>query len=241
MSVEVHAGASAVARPGGAVGLTEAEAAQRLAAAGRREEPRTSRSYASIFRANVLTVFNAILAAFGALTLIFGDARDALFLFIIVANAAIGIRQEVKAKRALDRLSLLVAPQARVHRDGVTKSVPVGQVVVDDVVAIEPGDQLVADGRLVAASDLRVDESVLTGESEPAKREVGDEVRSGAFVTEGTGSYTVSAVGADSFASRITGEARSFRHPRSPLELDLCRRGRANVAARRAGAAAERD
>jgi cation-transporting P-type ATPase E len=223
MSVEVHAGASAAAPPGGAVGLTEAEAAQRLAAAGRREEPRTSRSYASIFRANVLTVFNAILAAFGALTLIFGDARDALFLFIIVANAAIGIRQEVKAKRALDRLSLLVAPQARVHRDGVTKSVPVGQVVVDDVVAIEPGDQLVADGRLVAASDLRVDESVLTGESEPAKREVGDEVRSGAFVTEGTGSYTVSAVGADSFASRITGEARSFRHPRSPLERAINR------------------
>jgi magnesium-transporting ATPase (P-type) len=223
MSVEVQAGASAAPEPGGTLGLTEAEAARRLAAAGPREEQGTSRSYASIFRANVLTVFNAILAAFGALTLIFGDARDALFLFIIVANSAIGIRQEVKAKRALDRLSLLVAPQARVHRDGVTKSVAVGQVVVDDVISVEPGDQLVADGRLVAASDLRVDESVLTGESEPAKRGVGDEVRSGAFVTEGTGSYVVSAVGADSFASKITGEARSFRHPRSPLERAINR------------------
>jgi cation-transporting P-type ATPase E len=223
MSVEVHTGSGTAPPAGAGVGLTEVEAAARLAAAGRRKKPRTSRSYASIVRANVFTVFNAIIAAFGVLTLVFGDARDALFLFIIVANAAIGIRQEIKAKRALDRLSLLVAPQARVHRDGVTRSIAVNDVVLSDLVAIEPGDQLVADGRLVAASDLRVDESVLTGESDPAMREVGDEVRSGAFVTEGTGSYTVTAVGANSFAARITGEARSFRHPRSPLERAINR------------------
>ena len=78
----------------------------------------TSRSYASIVRANVLTVFNLILAGFGVVTLIFGDARDALFLGIIVANSTIGISQEVRAKRALDRLSLLVAPHAKVRRDG---------------------------------------------------------------------------------------------------------------------------
>src|SRR5436305_13909393 len=180
MSVEVQTGSGATPPAGAGPGLSEAEAAARLAAAGRREEPRTSRSYASIVRANVFTVFNAIIAAFGVLTLVFGDARDALFLIIIVANAAIGIRQEIKAKRALDRLSLLVAPQARVHRDGVTHSIAVDQVVLEDLVAIEPGDQLVADGRLVAASDLRVDESVLTGEADPAIREVGDEVRSGA-------------------------------------------------------------
>ena len=104
----------------GAAGLTEAEAANRLAAARRPRGGGTSRSYASIVRANVLTVFNLILAVFGTLTLIFGDARDALFLGIIVANSAIGIVQEVRAKRALDRLSLLVAPSARVKRDGLT-------------------------------------------------------------------------------------------------------------------------
>ncbi len=210
-------------QPSPGAGLTEVEAARRLAAAGDRGPPETSRSYASIVRANVLTVFNAILAAFGTLTLIFGDVRDALFLGIIVANSAIGIIQEVRAKQALDRLSLLVAPRARVQRDGASKEIKVEEVVSDDLVLLAPGDQLIADGRVVAASDLRVDESVLTGESEPARRGVGEDVRSGAFVVEGTGAYVVTAVGADSFASRITGEARSFRHPRSPLERAINR------------------
>jgi cation-transporting P-type ATPase E len=204
-------------------GLSEAEAARRLAARGARRQQETSRSYTSIVRANVLTVFNAILAGFGALTLIFGDPRDALFLGIIVANATIGITQEVRAKRALDRLSLLVAPHARVQRDGARRQVPLDEVVVDDLVMLEPGDQLISDGRLVAASDLRLDESILSGESEPASRAVGEEVRSGAFVAEGTGAYIVTAVGTDSFAARLTGEARSFRHPRSPLERAINR------------------
>jgi P-type E1-E2 ATPase len=203
---------------GGPLGLSDAEAARRLAERGRPRRERSSRSYAGIVRANVLTVFNLILAGFGALTLIFGDWRDALFLGVIVANAVIGITQEVRAKRALDRLSLLVVPHARVRRDGVVRPLTVELVVVGDVVVLEPGDQLVGDGRLVAARDLRLDESILSGESAPARRDVGEEVRSGAFVVEGTGAYEVSAVGAESFAARLTGEARSFRHPRSPLE-----------------------
>jgi P-type E1-E2 ATPase len=199
-------------------GLSEDDAAQRLAARGRPRRPGSSRSYASIVRANVLTVFNVILAGFGAVTLIFGDWRDALFLGVIVANATIGITQEVRAKRALDRLSLLVAPHARVRRNGAVRSADVDDVVVGDVVMLEPGDQVIADGRLLVASDLRLDESILTGESQPARRRAGEEVRSGAFAVEGAGAYEVSAVGAESFAVRLTGEARSFRHPRSPLE-----------------------
>jgi cation-transporting P-type ATPase E len=198
--------------------LSEAEAARRLAATRRPHARRSSRSYASIVRANVLTVFNVILAAFGAVTLAFGDARDALFLGVIVANSAIGIWQEVRAKRALDRLSLLVAPRATVSRDGVKRPVPVEQLVVDDVVVLAPGDQLVADGMVLDAVGLRLDESILTGESEPAFHIAGDDVRSGAFVVEGTAAYRVTAVGEQSFAERITGQARSFRHPRSPLE-----------------------
>jgi cation-transporting ATPase E len=209
---------AAVAVPESAGGLSEGEASQRLARAGRPARQVTSRSYASIVRANVLTVFNLILAGFGVVTLIFGDARDALFLGIIVANSTIGVSQEVRAKRALDRLSLLVAPHANVRRDGEVRTVEVEQVVLDDVVVMAPGDQVIADGTVLTAAGLRLDESVLTGESEPARREVGEEVRSGAFVVEGTGAYRVTAVGEDSFAARITGEARSFRHPRSPLE-----------------------
>jgi len=205
------------------VGLSEREAAQRLAARGRPPRRRTGRSYASIVRANVLTVFNAILAGFGTVTLIFGDWRDALFLGVIVANSGIGITQEVRAKRALDRLSLLVAPRARVVREQREREVPLEEIVPGDLALVAPGEQVLADGRLLAATDLRLDESILSGESEPAAREIGEEVRSGAFVLEGTGVFEVTAVGAESFAVRLTGEARSFRHPRSPLERAINR------------------
>ena len=198
-------------------GLSEDEAARRRGSDSRSRSV-SSRSYASIVRANVLTVFNAILAGFGAVTLIFGDWRDALFLGVILANAGIGITQEVRAKRALDRLALLVAPHARVRREGVERLVGVEEVVMGDLVVVQPGDQVVADGRLLAASDLSLDEAILSGESEAVRHQVGDELRSGAFVSEGTGVYEVTAVGAESFAARLTGEARSFRHPRSPLE-----------------------
>jgi cation-transporting P-type ATPase E len=206
-----------LAPDGELAGLSEEEAARRRSGRARARR-RSSRSYASIVRANVLTVFNVILAAFGAVTLTFGDWRDALFLGVIVANAGIGITQEVRAKRALDRLALLVAPHARVRRDGVQRLVAVEDVVDGDLVAVEPGDQIVADGRLLAANDLSIDEAILSGESKPVRHGVGEELRSGAFVSEGAGVYEVTAVGAESFAAQLTGEARSFRHPRSPLE-----------------------
>jgi magnesium-transporting ATPase (P-type) len=199
-------------------GLSEAEAAARLAASGPPRKPVTSRSYRSIVRANVFTVFNLILAAFGALTLAFGDWRDALFLGVIVANTTIGIAQEARAKRALDRLALLVAPRALAVRDGQQREIAVGEVVVGDLLRVGPGDQIVADGEIVEAHELRLDESILTGETEAIERGPGESVQSGAFVADGAGAYLVSAVGEQSFAARIVGEARSFRHPRSPLE-----------------------
>ncbi|HET6508099.1 MAG TPA: HAD-IC family P-type ATPase [Baekduia sp.] len=201
-----------------AVGLTEQEARRRLEEGGRHEPQATSRSYASIVRANTLTIFNLILAVFGVLTLAFGDPRDALFLGTLVANTGIGIVQEVRAKRALDRLAALVAPSALVVRDGTAREAAVAEVVVGDLVRVKAGDQIVADGRLAEAHGLTVDASVLTGESEPEVVEAGDEVRSGSFVADGAGAYVVDAVGADSYAGRVTGEARQFRHPRSPLE-----------------------
>ncbi len=199
-------------------GLSEVEAERRRAERGRGNEIANSRSYASIVRANVFTVFNLILACFGTITLVFGDWRDALFLGILVANTAIGITQEVRAKRALDRLALLVAPRATVLRDGSARSVPAAEVVEGDLVAVQAGDQIVADGQLRSAVDLRLDESILTGESESVPRATAEQLRSGAFVVEGSGSYQVTAVGAGSYAGRLLGAARSFRHPRSPLE-----------------------
>jgi cation-transporting ATPase E len=204
-------------------GLTEAEAARRLSARGSLPRTPSSRSYASIVRANVFTVFNLILLVLGVLTLTFGEWQDALFLGILVANSTIGIGQEVRAKRALDKLALLAAARAIVIRDGRRRALPVEEVVVGDLVSIGPGDQLVADGRLVDAESLALDESVLTGEAKAVLRGPGDAVQSGAFVVEGVGEYEVTAVGLDSYAGRITGEARRFRHPRSPLERALTR------------------
>ena len=215
--------AQARSRPTPATGLSEEEAAQRLAARGARHAPRTSRSYASIVRANVFTVFNLILALAGGLTLAFGEWQDALFLGVLVGNSTIGIAQEVRAKRALDRLTALSAPLATVLRAGAARQIAVEEVVVGDLVRVGPGDQVVADGTLAVAESVRLDESILTGESRPVSRDVGGDVRSGSFVLEGAGAYTVTAVGEDSYAARLTGEARTFRHPRSPLERALNR------------------
>src|SRR5690606_24724973 len=112
-----------------AEGLTQAEAERRLAARGEVEGPTTSRSWKSILRANLLTVFNVVLVTVGIITLIFGDWRDALFLGILIVNAGIGIVQEARAKRSLDRLAALVAPRATVVRDGAPRQVAVWQVV----------------------------------------------------------------------------------------------------------------
>jgi cation-transporting P-type ATPase E len=219
MTSKTTAGVPAV--PTSRRGLTEAEAARRLTERGPLPKTASSRSYASIVRANVFTIFNLILAAFGGLTLAYGAWQDALFLGILVFNSSIGIVQEVRAKRALDRLAALVAPTATVIRDNAAREVAVEGVVVDDLVRVQAGDQVVADGEVVSANGLALDESILTGESQPVLRQPGGEVRSGSFVTEGMGEYRVTAVGERSYAARIVGEARSFRHPRSPLERAL--------------------
>jgi cation-transporting P-type ATPase E len=161
------------------------------------------------------------LVFFGVVTLIFGDWRDALFLAILILNAGIGIVQEARAKTSLDRLAALIAPRATVVRDGIARQVRVPEVVAGDLVRVGAGDQIVADGPLVAADGLGLDESILTGESEPVGRARGDRVRAGSFAVEGAGEYLAEAVGADTYAERLVGEAREFRHPRSPLERSL--------------------
>ncbi|MFN8217558.1 MAG: HAD-IC family P-type ATPase [Solirubrobacterales bacterium] len=141
----------------------------------------------------------------------------------MVANTAIGTFQEVRAKRALDSLAALVAPAATVVRGGVAREVPVGDVVVGDLVRVSAGDQIVADGTLVGSDGLALDESNLTGESEPVVRRPGEQVLSGSFAVEGGGELEATAVGPDSRAAQLAATARSFRHPRSPLERAMDR------------------
>jgi magnesium-transporting ATPase (P-type) len=208
---------------GSGAGLTEAEAQRRLHERGPQRKDSSSRSYRSIAVANTFTIFNAILAAFGAATIAFGDPRDALFLGILIANTSIGTVQEVRAKRELDKLAALVAPTATVIRDGRPREVPIVEVVVGDLVRVGSGDQVVADGTVVRGDGLALDEATVTGESEPVLREAGDRVLSGSFVVEGEGAFEATAVGADSHAAKVAATARAFRHPRSPLEKAMDR------------------
>ena len=211
-------------------GLTSGEASRLLAARPRKRRAAGSRSYADIVRTNTLTLFNGILAALLAVVIALGDYRDALFAGVLVANILIGVAQEVRAKRVLDRLAVLVAPRARVVRDGEVRDVPGGEVVAGDLIRLEPGDQVVADGRLAEARGLSLDESILTGESDAVERRAGDELRSGAFCVAGAGAYLAEAVGSESFAERLATEARGTVAQLSPLQLDINRVLRATVA-----------
>jgi cation-transporting ATPase E len=201
-------------------GLSSAEASRRLAQLGPREDS-SSRSVASIVRANVLTLFNAIILVFFILVLSQGLFADALFGLVAIINSTIGIRQEIKAKETLDNLALLVAPTAGAIRDGREVELHSDELVPGDVVRVEPGDQLVADGPVIASRGLTIDESLLTGESDGIRKSRGDRLLSGSFAIAGSGYYELDAVREDSHAERVAGEAKEFRHPPSPLQGEV--------------------
>ncbi|HEX2849206.1 MAG TPA: cation-translocating P-type ATPase [Acidimicrobiales bacterium] len=203
-------------------GLTGAEVAARVAAGQvNAVEVATTRTIGQIVRANVVTRFNAILGSLLVVILVVGPLRDALFGIVLVTNTVLGIVQEVRAKRTLDRLALLSAPRARVVRDGSIQEIAVGAVVVGDLVVIGTGDQIVVDGPVVEASELDVDESLLTGESEPVGKRQGDELLSGSFVASGAGRYRAARVGADAYARQVTARAKEFALVRSELRTGI--------------------
>lgn len=199
-------------------GLTAAQVAERVAA-GRTNavEERTSRTVGEIVRTNVFTVFNGLLTALFVCILLTGRWQNGLFGVVIIANSAIGIFQEVRAKRTLDRLAVLNAPRARVVRDGDVTEVEVGAVVADDLLELRAGDQVLADGVVYESAGLEIDESLLTGESDPIAKEPDDDVRSGSIVVAGQGRFQATAVGADAYATKLAAEARRFQVVHSEL------------------------
>jgi len=203
-------------------GLSSKEAQARLRKLGPPPES-SSRSTASIVAGNVFTLFNAIIGAFFVLDLALGLYADSIFGLIAVVNSYIGIRQELKAKATLDELAVLVAPRAEVVRDGTMTELLATEVVPGDVVQVGPGDQLVADGEVVHSRGMTMDESLLTGESDGIKKGEGDEVLSGSFCVSGSGRYLVDAVREESYAGKLAGEAKTFRHPPSPLQEEVNR------------------
>src|SRR6516162_6917331 len=178
---------------------------------------RTSRPVAEILRANIFTRFNLILGVLLAVILAVGQPQDTLFGIVLVTNALIGIAQELRAKRTLDRLAVLSAPRVRVIRDGAPREIAAGELVSGDLVTVRPGDQLVADGVVRGSTGLQADESLLTGESEPVAKQAGARLLSGSFVVAGGGDYQATGVGAEAYARKLAAQARRFALVRSEL------------------------
>ncbi|MGW7052155.1 HAD-IC family P-type ATPase [Streptomyces sp. NPDC054887] len=206
-----------VAGPG-PTGLTAAEVAERVARGEVNDVPvRSSRSAVEIVRSNVFTRFNAIIGVLWVIMLFVAPIQDSLFGFVIVANTAIGIVQELRAKKTLDNLAVIGEARPKVRRDGVSAEVTTSEIVLGDLVELGPGDKAVVDGEVVEADGLEVDESLLTGEADPVLKQPGDQVMSGSFVVAGGGAFTATKVGREAYATQLAEEASRFTLVHSEL------------------------
>ncbi|EID10527.1 ATPase, P-type (transporting), HAD superfamily, subfamily IC [Mycobacterium xenopi RIVM700367] len=204
------------------MGLTDAEVAQRVADGKTNDVPsRATRSVADIVRANVFTRINAILGVLLAIVLATGSLINGLFGLLIVANSIIGLVQEIRAKQTLDKLAIVGQVKPLVRRADRTQELPPNQVVLDDIIELGPGDQIVVDGAVVEGSGLEIDESLLTGEADSVLKNPGDAVMSGSFVVAGTGAYRATKVGRDAYVARLTQEATKFSLARSELRTGI--------------------
>ena len=180
--------------------------------------PSPGRSVAQILRANVCTRFNAILGTLFVIVIAVGPPQDALFGVVLVVNTGIGVFQELRAKRALDRLAILTAPRARVLRGGQLAQIATSGIVQDDVLDLRIGDQVPVDAAVLAADGLELDEALLTGEAEPVVKRPGDTLLSGSFVVAGGGRAQATAVGGEAYAARLQAQARRFSLVHSELQ-----------------------
>ncbi len=206
----------------GATGLTSKEVVQRIESGqSNAVKTSTSRSVQDIVRANVFTLFNGIIFAAMVLVLITGSWRDAVFGFVIIINTGIGIVTELRAKRTLDKLSILVASEFLVHRDGRDVEVPHNEIVLDDLLWIRAGEQVPADGQIIQTWGLELDESMLTGESRTVRHKVGEQVYSGATAVSGMALVKVNAVGSHSYAATLTAQAKVYKKTVSDLNKGI--------------------
>jgi len=202
-------------------GLTREEVlARRAAGQGNDVRLETTRSYGQILRANAFTFINVVLYATSGVLVGMGLYGDALVTAgLVLLNVAIAVFQEGRAKHKLDRIALLTRPSVTVIREGEAEKVNPAEVVVGDLIQVAPGDQLVVDGQIVRG-ELELDESLLTGESEPVTKRAGDTVYSGSFCVAGTGVFEAQRVGRECRASQLTIQARSFRQEKTPLQRE---------------------
>ncbi|OBK53516.1 HAD-IC family P-type ATPase [Mycobacterium sp. 1081908.1] len=205
-------------------GLTDAEVARRVAGGKTNAVPeRATRSVAAIVRANVFTRINAILGVLLLIVLATGSVINGLFGLLIIANSVIGMVQEIRAKQTLDKLAIVGQAKPLVRRQSGTTTLMPGEVVLDDIIELGPGDQVVVDGEVVEGENLEVDESLLTGEADPITKAPGDAVMSGSFVVTGIGAYRATKVGPEAYAAKLAEEASKFSLVKSELRNGINR------------------
>ena len=205
-----------------AAGLSDAEVARRVAEGKTNDVPtRAARSVSDIVRANVFTRINAILGVLLIIVLATGSVINGAFGLLIVANSAIGIIQELRAKQTLDKLAIVGQAKPLVRRQSGTRALLPSEVVLEDIIELGPGDQIVVDGEIVEEANLEVDESLLTGEADPIAKDAGDPVMSGSFVVAGTGAYRATKVGREAYAARLAEEASKFTLVNSELRSGI--------------------
>ena len=202
-------------------GLTDEQVNERIAEGkvNADENPNT-RTYKQIIKENTLTFFNFLNLVLLVLVLLVGSYKNAFFVCIIVINTLIGIAQEIRAKKTIDKLAILTARKSVVIREGQKWTVPTEELVLDDVVCLKTGDQVPADAKVLEGS-IEVNESLLTGESDNLPKNVGDELFSGSFVTSGEACCQIIHVGQDNYAAQITSEAKEFKRHNSELKNSL--------------------
>jgi cation-transporting ATPase E len=212
------------------IGLTSEQVAERVAKGlcNVSSETRTKRTREIIFE-NLFSVFNLIVAVMVAFLLFFyfrtGDDRlilDSIGVFTVaLINTVLAISQEIKAKHALDKVNLLLERKVTAIRDDHEVSIDQTEIVVDDLLRIERGDQVVVDGRVSVSNHMEIDESLLTGESVPIFKSTDDEILSGSFCISGNGYYVAEKVGDNSYAAKVTGIAKKVKHTLTPLQKKL--------------------
>ena len=212
-----YAGELERVQPDPAFGLTEEQVEERFGRGMNNVQPNAvSKSYMAIFASNVLTLFNFINFVLAALIFVYGELKNMLFIGVVTVNIIVGVVQEIRSKKVLEKMSLIAAPHVDLVRGGKVVQSDIADIVIDDIMILKQGMQIPSDS-IVVEGQCEVNESLLTGEQDDVHKQNGDFLYSGSFVQAGECKARVSAVGADNFTSKLMSEAKKFKKPKSEL------------------------
>ncbi|KEI13921.1 carbonate dehydratase [Clostridium novyi B str. ATCC 27606] len=206
----------------GIKGLTNDEVLQKVSEGKVNNIPKVpSRTFKQILRANLFTSYNLLNAILAIAVLIAGSPKNAIFAGVIIVNTLIGIFQEIRAKTILERLSVVNRKSVNVLREGKIENIDVEQVVLDDIILLKSGEQILVDCIMIDKDEIEVDESLITGEADAILKKAGDMLLSGSFVSSGSAYTKVVGVGKDTYAAKLADEARKFKLINSKLQISI--------------------